>query len=118
MDYRFEIRNISDERAYHNTAILIYLKAASEILGSDINISIGNSLNQGYFTYPTAGGPEVTTSEIHKIRDRMERIISQDIEIITEHDTVRHAASNGARLDCMKKQACLNRAIRMRLWRC
>ena len=107
MDYRFEIRNISDERAYHNTAILIYLKAASEILGSDINISIGNSLNQGYFTYPTAGGPEVTTSEIHKIRDRMERIISQDIEIITEHDTVRHAAGKWRALGLHEKAGLL-----------
>ena len=49
MEHNFIIKNFTDERAYHNTAILIYLKAAKEITGLDMRI--GNSLNQGYFSY-------------------------------------------------------------------
>ncbi len=103
MDYGFEIRSIADERAYHNTAILIYLKAASEILGGDANISIGNSLNQGYFTYYSAEKSGLSTTVINKIRDRMQRIIDKDIEIICEQDTVRHATAKWKSLGYYEK---------------
>lgn len=86
----FKITNITEERDYHNTAILIYLKAVHGVMG-DINVTIGNSLNQGYYSYIDLGGARLTTSDIHKIRDKMEKIIAYDTEIVIEHDNVAHA---------------------------
>ena len=86
----FTITNFTEERAYHNTAILIYLKAVMSIFG-DADVTIGNSLNQGYFSSINLGGAKLTASDIHKIRDRMYRIIERDEEIITIHDTAAHA---------------------------
>ena len=86
----FEIKTFTDERAYHNTAILIYLKAVKSALG-DVDVHIGNSLNQGYFSSINLNGRMLTTSDIHKIRDKMEKIIAHDTEIAVEKDTVLHA---------------------------
>ena len=90
MAYDFEIKTFTDERAYHNTAILIYLKAVHAVFG-DVDVTIGNSLNQGYYSYINLDGARFKTSDIHKIRDRMQKIIDQDIEVVIEEDTVRHA---------------------------
>ena len=90
MDYDFRINTFSEERAYHNTAILIYLKAVHSVFG-DKDVSIGNSLNQGYYSYINLDGRALTTSDIHKIRDKMDKIIAQDLEIVTEYDNVAHA---------------------------
>ena len=90
MAYDFEIKTFTDERAYHNTAILIYLKAVHAVFG-DVDVTIGNSLNQGYYSYINLDGARFKTSDIHKRRDRMQKIIDQDIEVVIEEDTVRHA---------------------------
>ena len=82
MEHNFIIKNFTDERAYHNTAILIYLKAFRDVLGS-VDIRIANSLNQGYFTYAHLDRP-LSSTDIHKIWNRMEDIISQDTEIKVE----------------------------------
>ena len=91
MDRHFEIRTFTDERAYHNTAILIYLKAVKSVF-EHADVTIGNSLNQGYYSYINLGGAQLTTSDIHKIRDKMEKIIAHDTEIVIERDNVKHAA--------------------------
>ena len=88
----FKIRNFTDERAYHSTAILIYLKAVKSVFET-ADVTIGNSLNQGYFSYINLGGAQLTTSDIHKIRDKMEKIIAHDTEIVIERDTAAHAAA-------------------------
>ncbi len=80
----FDIKTFTDERAYHNTAILIYLKAVKSALG-EVDVTIGNSLNQGYYSYINLGGARITPSDIHKIRDKMEKIIAHDTEIVAEH---------------------------------
>ena len=85
----FEIKTFTDERAYHNTAILIYLKAVKSVF-EHADVTIGNSLNQGYYSYINLGGAQLTTSDIHKIRDKMEKIIAHDTEIVIEHDTAEH----------------------------
>ena len=90
MDYNFRIKTFTDERAYHNTAILIYLKAVKAVLG-DVDVTIGNSLNQGYYSFINLGGRQLTTSDINKIRDKMTGFITADREIVIEHDTVEHA---------------------------
>ena len=70
MGRHFEIKTFTDERAYHNTAILIYLKAVKSVF-EHADVTIGNSLNQGYYSYINLGGAQLTTSDIHKIRDKM-----------------------------------------------
>lgn len=86
----FRIRSFTDERAYHNTAILVYLKAVHAVFG-DVDVRIGNSLNQGYFSYINKDGAKLTTSDLHKIRDTMQKYIDQDLEIVIENDDVAHA---------------------------
>lgn len=87
----FKIKTFTDERAYHSTAILIYLKAVKSVF-EQADVTIGNSLNQGYYSYINLDGAQLTTSDIHKIRDKMEKIIAHDTEIVIERDTVEHAA--------------------------
>ncbi|MBR2675046.1 MAG: nucleoside kinase [Mogibacterium sp.] len=83
MDYDFKIRTFSEERAYHNTAILIYLKAAHTVFGG-ADVRIGNSLNQGYYSYINLDGAKLTSSDIHKLRDKMEKYIARDMPIEKE----------------------------------
>ena len=91
MAREFKIRTFTDERAYHNTAILIYLKAVKSVF-EHADVTIGNSLNQGYYSYINLDGAQLTTSDIHKIRDKMEKIIAHDTEIVIEYDNAKHAA--------------------------
>ncbi len=102
MAYDFEIKSFTDERAYHNTAILIYLKAVKAALG-DVDVTIGNSLNQGYYSYINKGGAQLTKSDIHKIRDAMDRFIAQDLEVVIENDTAGHARAKWASLGYPEK---------------
>ncbi|MBR2539595.1 MAG: nucleoside kinase [Mogibacterium sp.] len=106
MEYDFRISTLDDERAYHNTAILIYLKAARDIMGN-VNVTIGNSLNQGYFTYIEKGGAPLTSTDIHKIWNRMEHIVSRDYPIVKEFDTVEHAAEKWRTLGYKEKAGLL-----------
>ncbi len=102
MAYDFRIKTFTDERAYHNTAILIYLKAVKAALG-DVDVTIGNSLNQGYYSYINKGGAQLTSSDLHKIRDAMDRFIAQDLEVVIEEDTAEHAARKWASLGYPEK---------------
>ena len=105
MGHGFEIRNIDDERAYHNTAILVYLKAFNEVF-RDADIRIGNSLNQGYFTYAHLDRP-LSSTDIHKIWNRMDAIVAADYELVIEHDTAAHAAEKWRSLGCKEKATLL-----------
>ena len=90
MAREFKITMFTEERAYHNTAILVYLKAVKSIF-ENADVTIGNSLNQGYYSYINLGGRRLTTLDINRIRDRMNSIIEKDYEVVIEHDTVEHA---------------------------
>ena len=90
MNYDYKIRNFTEERAYHNTAIMIYLKSVKAILG-EVDVTIGNSLNQGYYSYVNLDGRQLTSTDVNKIRDKMNYYIAKDYEIVEEHDTVEHA---------------------------
>ena len=90
MAREFKITTFTEERAYHNTAILVYLKAVKSIF-ENADVTIGNSLNQGYYSYINLGGRKLTTLDINRIRDRMNAIIEKDYEVVIEHDTVEHA---------------------------
>ena len=91
MAREFRITTFTEERAYHNTAILIFLKAVKSTF-EHADVTIGNSLNQGYYAYINLGGAQLTTSDIHKIRDKMEKIIEHDTGIVTEHYTAAQVA--------------------------
>ena len=102
----FKITNFTEERAYHNTAILIFLKAVKSAF-EHADVTIGNSLNQGYYAYVNLGGRQFTTSDIHKIRDKMEKIIAHDTEIVMEQCTVAKAAAKWRSLGYPEKAALL-----------
>lgn len=106
MDHDFKILTLDDERAYHNTAILIYLKAINDVLGK-VDPRIGNSLNQGYFSTVVRDHP-FTSSEIHRIWNRMESIIAADLPIVEEIDTVQHARAKWRSLGFREKAALLD----------
>ncbi|MBR7088627.1 MAG: nucleoside kinase [Mogibacterium sp.] len=91
MAKEFKITTFTEERAYHNTAILIFLKAVKSAF-EHADVTIGNSLNQGYYAYVNLDGAQFTSSDIHKIRDKMEKIIDHDTEIVIEHYTAAEAA--------------------------
>ena len=90
MNGSVRINNFTEERAYHNTAILIFLKAVRSAMG-DVDVEIGNSLNQGYYAYIKKADGNLTHSDIHKINSKMEKIIAHDSEIVIEHESVSHA---------------------------
>ena len=90
MAYDFTIKTFTEERAYHNTAIMVYLKAVKAVLG-EVDVTIGNSLNQGYYSYINKDGARLTKSDIHKIRDTMKKFVDQDLELVIENDNVAHA---------------------------
>ncbi len=90
MAREFRINNFTEERAYHNTAILIFLKAVRSAMG-DVDVEIGNSLNQGYYAYIKKQDGNLTNSDIHRIKDKMDKIIEHDTEIVIEKDSVGHA---------------------------
>ena len=90
MAREFKITTFTEERAYHNTAILVYLKAVKSVF-ENADVTIGNSLNQGYYSYINFGGRKLTTLDINRIRDRMNAIIEKDYEVVVEHDSVEHA---------------------------
>ena len=90
MAHDFKITTFTEERAYHNTAILIYLKAVKSVF-EEADVTIGNSLNQGYYSYINLGGRRLTTLDINRIRDRMNSIIEKDYEVVIEEDSAEHA---------------------------
>lgn len=87
--HNFEINSIIRERAYNHTAILIYIKACIDVLG-DVNVRIGNSLNQGFFTYIETDG-SLDERTVRRISERMQKLIDADIPINTETRPVRDA---------------------------
>ena len=101
MKHEFTIKNFTDERAYHNTAILIYLKAFRDVCGY-VDVRIGNSLNQGYFTYAHMDRP-LTSTDIHKIWNRMDDIIEQDTPIMREVLSASEAAKKWRAAGCKEK---------------
>ena len=102
MGYDFKISSFIDERKYHNTAILIFLKAAKEITGLDMRI--GNSLNQGYFSYANRA---LSSTEIHKIWNRMEQIIASDMPVVEKEYPAAAAMEKWESLGCPEKAGLL-----------
>lgn len=89
MNHYFIIDSLYKEKIYHHTAILIYIKACRDVLG-DVNVRVGNSLNQGFFTYIETDG-SINESTVRKISDRMKSLIDSDIPINIEKTSVEEA---------------------------
>lgn len=84
---RYELKTIKDEQIYHHSALFVMMKAIIEVFGFDINIHIGNSLNQGFFVYMDDTDSPMTTADVSKIIKCMDRIIDEDIPIMMEEMT-------------------------------
>lgn len=77
-----DMRALSANRAYQNTATFIYLKAVKDVLG-DCDVLIENSLSKGLYTEIHA--PEsVTQEQLEAVNKRMAEIVAADIPIKKE----------------------------------
>ena len=106
MEHNFEIKNFTDERAYHNTAIMIYLKAAYSVLG-DVTVRIGNSLNQGYFS-SIGAKRQITSGDVRKIESKMKEYIKADLPIASNLVTLKEAQEMWEKVGCKEKASLLD----------
>lgn len=108
MEHEFRINNIVDEHAYHNTAVFIYLKSVKDVLGDvAVDVRIGNSLNQGYFSSIEKADGELTTGDIHKISSRMKVLVEHDVPITVESIPVSKAMERWTNRGYREKAALL-----------
>lgn len=80
---RYEIKNIKDEQTYQHTGIMMLIKVIRDIYG-DVDVSVGNSLNQGFFVYFGHTDKQLTNQEIAKIREKMNNLVRKDLPINKE----------------------------------
>ncbi len=73
----YDIRCICGEKVYQYSLMMIYLKAVRDVLG-DVNVTIENSLNQGFFS-AIKGDTVITQSELEAVVSRMREIIDADM---------------------------------------
>jgi len=74
-----DMRNRTAELIYQNSATLIYIKAAHDVLGA-VPIIIQHSLNKGIFTEVKTPKP-ITEAQVTAIRDRMEELVRMDLPL-------------------------------------
>ena len=75
LDMRTQVANL----IYQNSLSLIYLKAASDVLGG-CEVDIQNSLNKGLYTEIKSEEP-VTAKQVKEIQKRMEELIAADLPL-------------------------------------
>ena len=80
---KYTIDSIKKEQAYHHSVLMVMMKAIIEVFGMDVNVRVGNSLNQGFFVYLGDTSAPLSTSDISRIEEHMEAIIRADIPIET-----------------------------------
>ena len=81
-DCKFELLDMRTQVAnliYQNSLSLIYLKAASDVLGG-CEVDIQNSLNKGLYTEIKSEEP-VTAKQVKEIQKRMEELIAADLPL-------------------------------------
>ena len=95
---KYIIDSIKKEQAYHHTGIMMLIKCINDIYGK-VQVSVGNSLNQGFFVYFGDTDRPLTQSEVTKIREKMNRLVQADVpvnkEIITCGEAVELWHRNG-----------------------
>lgn len=99
-----EFLDIRDQNAnliYQHSLILLYLKAAEDVLGK-VEIDIENAINQGIYT--TLKLPEAPTKEtVAKISDRMKELIKQNLPFVKESLTTEEAVERFKEMGCEEK---------------
>jgi len=105
---RIKIDNISKEQAYQNTACMVLMKAIVDSKGMDINVRVGNSLNQGFFIYLGDTGTRVSSNDFGRIERRMLALIEADLPIETEMMTNAEAVKLWDAYDVPEKENLLS----------
>ena len=77
---------------YQASLSLIYVKAVSDVLGVEANVSIRNSLNKGFYTKINTSR-ELTAELISDIETRMREIVEADLpfrkEVLSRESAIR-----------------------------
>lgn len=88
---KYEIKTIKDEQIYHHSLLMVMMKAIIEVYGMNVNVRVGNSLNQGFFVYIDDTSAPIETSAFEKIKSHMQKIIEDDMPIVPIEMTNREA---------------------------
>lgn len=99
LDMRTEAATI----LYQASLSLIYVKAVSDVLGEEANVSIRNSLNKGFYTKINTS-KELTTELISEIEMRMREIVEADLPFKKE------VLSRESAIECLHKDGRFERA--------
>ena len=106
---RVEFLDIRDQNAnliYQNSLILVFLKAACDVLG-EVDIDVENAINHG--VYCTVKLPESPSREIVKdIEKRMRELIEKDIPLKKEELTREEALARFDAMGCPEKKHLLD----------
>lgn len=101
----YDIRSACAEECYRNSLTMIYLKAAEEVLGSDVKVTVENSLNQGFFSAVKTDSV-ITQEELDAIEARMREIIAADIPF-ESGKSKKSKAVDLCRKNCKEEKAAL-----------
>jgi len=71
-------------RVYQRTAVFVMIKAAREVLGKKIRVVVEHSINKNYYCEIMEDNFRLTPEILLQIKERMEEIIRNDIEIVKE----------------------------------
>ena len=99
LDMRTEVATI----LYQASLSLIYVKAVSDVLGEEANVSIRNSLNKGFYTKINTS-KELTAELISEIEMRMREIVEADLPFKKE------VLSRESAIECLHKDGRFERA--------
>ncbi len=96
-----DMRNQNAKLIYENSMILLYLKAAEDVMGK-VDIIIENALNQGLFT-KFEKGQKVNAETVKAIENRMEELVADDEPIIKEELSKEDAIARFIEMGCEEK---------------
>lgn len=77
---KYIIKDVKSEQVYHHTGIMILIKAINEVYGRT-QVTVGNSLNQGFFVYFGHTDKSLSNREVDKIREKMQSIVDADLPV-------------------------------------
>ncbi len=98
----YDIRTACAEKTYKHSLVMLYLKAAEDVLGEDEYVTIENSLNQGFYSNIRRESI-ITEEEIEAISTRMQELIDADIPFEFGTEEAGIAARSCAKHDMPEK---------------
>ncbi len=96
-----DIRNQNANLIYQNSVILLYLKAAEDVMGK-CDIIIANAINQGLFT-KFENGELLTEEQVRDIEARMKQLVAKDIPFVKEELSKEDAVARFIEMGCAEK---------------